>query len=140
MKIPTTYNPKNMQTIFNEEAHSTTSIQHCRQQIIQCNQYRLWSHMGPENVPYRKKKTEKSILANPLEIADNSKNVSLKIMSRGLFGIGLFCTFPHQKNIFQGSKVVSEAIFSFLAPEVPSMNVKKRQKRALSQKAFCSRF
>ena len=90
------------------------------------------------------KKTEKSILANPLEIADNSKNVSLKIMSRGLFGIGLFCTFPHQKNIFQGSKVVSEAIFStkkwFLAPEVPDMRMRKRQKRALSQKAFCSRF
>ena len=68
MKIPTTYNPKNMQTIFYEEAHSTTSVQYCRQQSIQCNQCRIWGHMGPENGPYQKKRTNNSVLANLSEI------------------------------------------------------------------------
>ena len=77
MKIPTTYNPKNMQTIFHEEAHSTTPIQHCKQQIIQCNQYRIWSHPGPENGPYKKKNQQfrfSQSIGNRRQFKNVSKN------------------------------------------------------------------
>ena len=35
---------------------------------IQCNQCRIWGHMGPENGPYQKKRTNNSVLANLSEI------------------------------------------------------------------------
>ena len=65
-------------------------------------------HMGPEDPSNRKKYPSFFSKPNFRKLQNYSKNVSLKIGSKVPQRLGPF--FPHEKNTFQWSKAVSEAI------------------------------
>ena len=62
--------------------------------------------MGPKNLSHQKKRTQNSVLENLSKI----ERLFLKFLKSG--AKAPFLTFSYDKIIFQGSKVVTEAIFS----------------------------
>ena len=67
--------------------------------------------MGPEDPSNRKKYPSFFLMPKFRKLQDDSKNVSLKIGSKVPQKLGPFFSLFLMRNIFQWSKVVSQAIF-----------------------------